>query len=67
MDVGDEGFMEGAIRVPKAYKVRILPRSKARSEFVRRQWEDARKTGYMLRGVHVSADGGVQRGEMGRV
>ncbi|CAG8897611.1 unnamed protein product [Penicillium egyptiacum] len=30
LDIGDEGFMEGAIRVPKEYPVRILERTAAR-------------------------------------
>lgn len=52
--------MEGAIRVPKQYTVRILERNPARSRLIRESWEQAQKDGYILRGVHVDADGGVR-------
>ncbi|KAF4289280.1 hypothetical protein KXX33_003362 [Aspergillus fumigatus] len=60
LDISDEGFMEGAIRVPKQYTVRILERNPARSRLIRESWEQAQKDGYILRGVHVDADGGVR-------
>lgn len=60
LDISDEGFMEGAIRVPKEYSVRILERSTARSDLIRQQWDEAQRDGYVLRGVHVDVNGGVR-------
>ncbi|KAL3482073.1 hypothetical protein BJX99DRAFT_217314 [Aspergillus californicus] len=55
LDISDDGFMEGAIRVPKQYAVRIFARNQARSQLIRNTWTQAQKDGYMLRGVHVTA------------
>ncbi|KAA8649463.1 cytochrome P450 [Aspergillus tanneri] len=62
LDISDEGFMEGAIRVPKQYSIRILERTRERSEVIQKAWAQAQEDGYVLRGVHVDADGGVKGG-----
>ncbi|KAI9039424.1 cytochrome P450 [Aspergillus affinis] len=62
LDISDEGFMEGAIRVPQQYSIRILQRNPERAETVRRQWQQAQEDGYVLRGIHVDAKGGVKGG-----
>lgn len=59
MDVGDEAFLDGAIRIPKAYKVRIIPRNKARLALVREAWETAKLEGYVMRGLNVSESSGI--------
>ncbi|RAQ67739.1 O-methylsterigmatocystin oxidoreductase, partial [Aspergillus flavus] len=43
LDITDEGFMEGAIRVPKQYTVRILERNAARSRLIRSEWDQAQQ------------------------
>ncbi|KAF7620213.1 hypothetical protein AFLA_005524 [Aspergillus flavus NRRL3357] len=58
LDITDEGFMEGAIRVPKQYTVRILERNAARSRLIRSEWGQAQQAGYVLRGSHVDVNGG---------
>ncbi|OJJ96367.1 hypothetical protein ASPACDRAFT_54706 [Aspergillus aculeatus ATCC 16872] len=60
LDIGDEAFMEGAIRVPKPYAIRILARNPARSALIQESWKTAQKEGYVLRGVRVDVDGGVR-------
>lgn len=62
LDITDEGFMEGAIRVPKQYTVRILERNAARSRLIRSEWDQAQQAGYVLRGSHVDVNGGVGGG-----
>ncbi|KOC07535.1 O-methylsterigmatocystin oxidoreductase [Aspergillus flavus AF70] len=62
LDITDEGFMEGAIRVPKQYTVRILERNAARSRLIRSEWDQAQQAGYVLRGSHVDVNGGVRGG-----
>lgn len=62
LDITDEGFMEGAIRVPKQYTVRILERNAARSRLIRSEWDQAQQAGYVLRGSHVDVNGGVSGG-----
>lgn len=62
LDISDEGFMEGAIRVPQQYSIRILQRNPERAETIRQVWAQAQEDGYMLRGIHVDANGGVKGG-----
>lgn len=59
VDVGDEAFLDGAIRIPKAYKVRIIPRNKARLALVRKSWETAKQEGYVMRGLNVTESSGI--------
>ncbi len=59
MEVGDEAFLDGAIRIPKAYQVRIIPRNEERLKLVRREWDLAKKDGYVMRGLNVSESGGI--------
>ena len=59
MDISDEAFQEGAIRIPKPYKVRIIPRDPERSDLIRKQWADGKRNGYVMRGIPVSADKGI--------
>jgi len=59
MDVSDDAFLDGAIRIPKEYKVRIIPRNAKRLEFVKTAWEEAKTDGYTMRGLNVSASGGI--------
>jgi hypothetical protein len=41
LDTSNEGFMEGAIRVPKQYTVRVLERNPERSRLMQHLWEQA--------------------------
>lgn len=59
LDVGDAAFLDGAIRIPKPYKIRIIPRNKKRLDLVKDTWERAKKDGYMMRGLNVSESGGI--------
>lgn len=59
MDVSDEAFLDGAIRIPKPYKIRIIPRNKKRLELVKSTWETAKRDGYIMRGLNVSDSGGI--------
>ena len=57
MLIGDEAFREGHIRIPNPYQVRIVPRDAERSTLITKQWEEAKATGYELRGVKVNDEG----------
>lgn len=60
MDIGDEAFLDGAIRIPKPYEVRIVPRNPERLKIVRDAWAQAERDGYTLRGMEVDAKGGIK-------
>ena len=60
MDLSDEAFLDGAIRIPKPYQVRIIPRNPARLAFVKDTWAKAKNEGYMMRGLNVTEDGGIR-------
>ena len=59
VDISDEAFLDGAIRIPKPYEVRIIPRNAARLALVRDTWAKAKEEGYMMRGERVTEDGGI--------
>ena len=63
MDIGDEAFLDGAIRIPKPYEVRIIPRNPKRLALVKSTWERAKNEGYMMRGLIVTESGGVAASE----
>ena len=60
MDLSDEAFLDGAIRIPKPYQVRIIPRNPARLASVKDIWAKAKNEGYMMRGLNVTEDGGIR-------
>lgn len=59
VDIGDEAFLDGAIRIPKPYSVRIIPRNKKRLALVKSTWETAKRDGYKMRGLTVTESGGI--------
>ena len=60
LDISDDGFLDGAIRIPKPYAVRIVPRNERRLRLVRAEWEAAKRDGYVMRGLTVTESGGVE-------
>ena len=59
MDLGDEAFLDGAIRIPKPYEVRIIPRNPERLALVKSTWKRAKEEGYVMRGLTVTASEGI--------
>lgn len=59
VDVGDEAFLDGAIRIPKPFKVQIIPRNQKRLGLIKATWEKARVEGYTMRGLNVSESQGI--------
>ncbi len=59
MDIGDEAFLDGAIRIPKPYEVRIILRNPERLALVKSSWERARREAYVMRGLTVTESEGV--------
>ena len=59
MDVGDEAFLDGAIRIPKPYEVRIIPRNPERLALVKSTWERASEETYVMRGLTVTESEGI--------
>jgi len=59
MDVSDEAFLDGAIRIPKPYKVRIIPRNEKRLALVKKTWKKAKTDGYVMRGLNVTESAGI--------
>lgn len=58
VDTSDEAFeAEGAVTTAKVYKVRWVVRGEGAKEVVVREAEEARRDGYVLRGVKVGEDG----------
>lgn len=57
VDVSDDGFEDGANTVPKPFRVRFVPRSAARAERMRQEWEEAKRVGFVIRDVKVDLDG----------
>ncbi|KAF2467456.1 cytochrome P450 [Lindgomyces ingoldianus] len=58
MDVSDEAFMPGGNTVPKPYRARFVVRSEEVRKTIEREAEEARRVGYVLRGVQVMDEGG---------
>ena len=59
MDLGDEAFLDGAIRISKPYEVRIIPRNPERLALVKSTWERAKAEGYVMRGRTVTKSEGI--------
>lgn len=58
VDTGDGAFdAEGAMTTAKVYRVRWRVRSEGAEKVVRREARDARRDGYVLRGVKVGEEG----------
>ncbi|KAI4159128.1 MAG: hypothetical protein LQ342_006832 [Letrouitia transgressa] len=57
MDLSDDAFELDAFRTPKPFRVRLIPRGEERVRIVREKWEEARREGYVLRGIKVNVDG----------
>ncbi|KAL8719644.1 MAG: hypothetical protein Q9225_003366 [Loekoesia sp. 1 TL-2023] len=63
VDLSDDAFDTDAFRTPKPFRVRFVPRNEDRARIVRESWEEAKREGYLLRGVRVSVDGVVRPDE----
>ena len=59
MDLSDEAFLDGAIRIPNSYEVRIISRNPERLALVRSTWERAKEEGYVMRGFIVTKSEGI--------
>lgn len=57
VDVSDEAFEVGGNTIPKPFKARWMVRSGEVRETIEREVMEARRTGYVLRGVKVGEDG----------
>ena len=58
MDTSDNAFdPEGSTTMAKVYKVRWRPRSEAIRRVVEKEATEARRDGYVLRGVKVGEEG----------
>lgn len=57
VDLSDEAFEEGGNTVPKPYRVRWRVRGDNVRRTIEREVEEARRHGYVLRGVRVTNDG----------
>ncbi|CBX95800.1 hypothetical protein IAQ61_004634 [Plenodomus lingam] len=57
VDTGDAAFDAGSTTMAKTYKVRWVPRGEWAREMVASEAEEARRDGYVLRGVKVNEDG----------
>ncbi|KAL1642590.1 hypothetical protein SLS58_005359 [Diplodia intermedia] len=57
LDLSDAAFEPGVNTVPKRYVVDFRPRSAAREEVVRREWETAAREGFWLGERRVGVDG----------
>ncbi len=58
MDLGDEAFLDGAIRIPKPYEV-IIPRNPERLALVKSTGERAKAEGFVMRGLTVTESEGI--------
>lgn len=57
MDTSDDAYELGANTLPKAFKVRFVPRDTTREQVTRQEWLDAQKDGFFLGHVKVNIDG----------
>jgi cytochrome P450 len=57
VDLSDEAFESGGNTVPKPYRVRWRVRGEEVRRTIEREVEEAKRDGYVLRGVRVSNDG----------
>lgn len=57
VDLSDDAFEPGANTISKPYEVRWLPRSEEVKQTVEREAAEARRYGYVLRGVKVGEEG----------
>lgn len=57
MDTSDDAYENTSFRGAKPFTVRFVPRGNDRVELVKREWEQARKEGYVLRGKDVDLNG----------
>lgn len=57
MDVGDEAFELGANTVPRPYRVRWVVRGDEMRRTIEKEAAEARRDGYVLRGVMVGEEG----------
>lgn len=63
LNLSDEAFHDGAIRIPKPYEVRIIPRNASRLALVKSTWQKAKEEGYVMRGLNVIESEGIAVGE----
>jgi cytochrome P450 len=57
VDLSDEAFEAGANTIAKPFKVRWVARGEGKKEVVGKEVAEARRSGYVLRGVKVSEEG----------
>lgn len=60
IDLSDDAFELDAFRTPKPFRVRFVCRSEERRRVVEGNWDEAKKEGYVLRGMRVDVDGVVR-------
>jgi len=58
VDTSDAAFMEGANTVPRPYSARWVVRGEEVRRTIEREWEEAEREGYLLRGARVGGGGG---------
>lgn len=57
VDLSDEAFETGGNTVPKPYRARFRVRSEETRRTIEREVQEAKRNGYVLRGVKVSNEG----------
>ncbi|KAF2199957.1 cytochrome P450 [Delitschia confertaspora ATCC 74209] len=57
VDTSDEAFMPGGNTVPKPFRCKWVVRGEEVRKTIWREWEDARREGYLLRGERVGVEG----------
>lgn len=57
VNTGDDAFMPGGNTVPKEYSARWRLRNEEVRKTIASEWEDAKRDGYVLRGVKVTEEG----------
>ncbi|KAF2682335.1 cytochrome P450 76C3 [Lentithecium fluviatile CBS 122367] len=57
VDLSDDAFEAGSNTIAKPFKVRWVPRSKQVEDAIAKEVAEARRDGYMLRGVKVGVEG----------
>ena len=57
MDLSDDAYENTSFRGLKPFAARFVPRSDDRLEFIEKQWEEAARKGYTLKGNDVNVNG----------
>jgi cytochrome P450 len=57
LDLSDKAFGDGQISMPDPYRLRFIPKSKARADIIRQEWLAAERDGYWLGDIKVDKNG----------